>query len=72
MRANRAHGLAYFLFATVNIVLLALVSILIHSNRVSIDFGMLQAAFLLLTFSVILFNLVADLLYFKLDPRITE
>ena len=30
----------------------------------------LQAIFLLLTLSVILFNLVADLLYFKLDPRV--
>jgi ABC-type dipeptide/oligopeptide/nickel transport system permease component len=36
------------------------------------DYPVLQAAFLLLTFSVILFNLVADLLYFKLDPRVTE
>lgn len=36
------------------------------------DWPILQGAFLLLTFSVILFNLVADLLYFKLDPRVTE
>jgi len=36
------------------------------------DYPVLQAAFLLLTFSVILFNLVADLLYFRLDPRVTE
>jgi ABC-type dipeptide/oligopeptide/nickel transport system permease component len=36
------------------------------------DYPVLQAAFLFLTFSVILFNLVADLLYFKLDPRVTE
>jgi peptide/nickel transport system permease protein len=36
------------------------------------DYPVLQAAFLFLTFSVILFNLVADLLYFRLDPRITE
>ena len=36
------------------------------------DYPILQGAFLLLTFSVIFFNLVADLLYFKLDPRITE
>ena len=28
-------------------------------------------AFLFLTISVVFFNLVADLLYFKLDPRIT-
>jgi ABC-type dipeptide/oligopeptide/nickel transport system permease component len=36
------------------------------------DWPILQGAFLLLTFSVIFFNLVADLLYFKLDPRVTE
>jgi peptide/nickel transport system permease protein len=36
------------------------------------DYPILQGAFLLLTLSVIFFNLVADLLYFKLDPRITE
>jgi peptide/nickel transport system permease protein len=36
------------------------------------DYPVLQAAFLLLTLSVILFNLIADLLYFKLDPRVTE
>jgi peptide/nickel transport system permease protein len=35
------------------------------------NFPMLQAIFLLLTLSVILFNLVADLLYFWLDPRVT-
>jgi ABC-type dipeptide/oligopeptide/nickel transport system permease component len=34
------------------------------------DFPVLQGAFLLLTLAVILFNLVADLLYFKLDPRV--
>lgn len=36
------------------------------------DFPVLQGAFLLLTLSVIFFNLVADLLYFKLDPRVSE
>lgn len=36
------------------------------------DFPMLQGGFLILAVSVILLNLVADLLYFKLDPRITE
>jgi ABC-type dipeptide/oligopeptide/nickel transport system permease component len=35
------------------------------------DYPMLQGAFLVLTLSVVFFNLVADLLYFKLDPRIT-
>jgi peptide/nickel transport system permease protein len=36
------------------------------------DYPVLQGAFLLLTISVILFNFVADLLYFRLDPRVTE
>ena len=35
------------------------------------DYPMLQGAFLLLTVSVVFFNLVADLLYFKLYPRVT-
>jgi ABC-type dipeptide/oligopeptide/nickel transport system permease component len=36
------------------------------------DYPMLQGAFLVLTMSVVFFNFLADLLYFKLDPRITE
>jgi ABC-type dipeptide/oligopeptide/nickel transport system permease component len=36
------------------------------------DYPMLQGAFLVLTISVVFFNFVADLVYFKLDPRITE
>jgi peptide/nickel transport system permease protein len=36
------------------------------------DYPMLQGAFLFLTISVVFFNLVADLLYYKLDPRITQ
>ncbi len=36
------------------------------------DYPILQGAFLLLTLSVIFFNLVADLLYLKLDPRVSE
>ncbi len=36
------------------------------------DYPVLQGAFLLLTLSVIAFNLLADLLYFKLDPRVSE
>ena len=36
------------------------------------DYPMLQGAFLVLTLSVIFFDLVADLLYVKLDPRISE
>jgi peptide/nickel transport system permease protein len=35
------------------------------------DYAFLQGAFLILTLSVILFNFLADLLYFKLDPRVT-
>jgi len=35
------------------------------------DYPVLQGAFLILTLSVVFFNLVADLLYFKLDPRVT-
>ena len=36
------------------------------------DYSVLQGAFLLLTLSVIFFNLLADLLYYKLDPRVQE
>jgi ABC-type dipeptide/oligopeptide/nickel transport system permease component len=36
------------------------------------DFPILQGAFLILTLSVIFFNLVADLLYYRLDPRISS
>ena len=36
------------------------------------DYPMLQGAFLLLTLSIVIFNYLADLLYFKLDPRISE
>ncbi len=34
------------------------------------DYPMLQGAFLLLALSVIVFNFLADLVYFKLDPRL--
>ncbi len=36
------------------------------------DYPMLQGGFLILTVSVILLNFLADLIYFRLDPRITE
>jgi ABC-type dipeptide/oligopeptide/nickel transport system permease component len=36
------------------------------------DYPMLQGAFLVLTMSVVICNFLADLLYVKLDPRITE
>jgi ABC-type dipeptide/oligopeptide/nickel transport system permease component len=34
------------------------------------DYPMMQGGFLVITVSVVLFNLLADLVYFKLDPRI--
>lgn len=34
------------------------------------DYPMLQGAFLVLTVSVVLFNLLTDIVYFRLDPRI--
>ena len=43
-----------------------------HPIFIERDYPVLQAAFLLLTLSVIFFNLLADLLYFKFDPRVTE
>jgi ABC-type dipeptide/oligopeptide/nickel transport system permease component len=43
----------------------------VYDSVLSRDYPMLQGAFLVLTISVVFFNLVADLLYFKLDPRIT-
>jgi ABC-type dipeptide/oligopeptide/nickel transport systems, permease components len=36
------------------------------------DYPMLQGGFLILTVAVIFLNLAADLLYFRLDPRIRE
>jgi ABC-type dipeptide/oligopeptide/nickel transport system permease component len=36
------------------------------------DYPMLQGGFLILTVAVIVLNLAADLLYFRLDPRIRE
>jgi peptide/nickel transport system permease protein len=38
---------------------------------VSQDYPVLQGTFLILTISVVFFNLLADLLYYKLDPRIS-
>jgi ABC-type dipeptide/oligopeptide/nickel transport system permease component len=35
------------------------------------NYPVLQGAFLILTLSVVFFNYVADLLYFRLDPRVT-
>jgi peptide/nickel transport system permease protein len=36
------------------------------------DYPVLQGIFLILTMSVIIANYIADLVYFKLDPRVTE
>jgi ABC-type dipeptide/oligopeptide/nickel transport system permease component len=44
----------------------------VYSAVTARDYPMLQGAFLVLTLSVVFFNFVADLLYFRLDPRITE
>lgn len=35
------------------------------------DYPMLQGGFLILTVSVVVMNFLADLLYYKLDPRVT-
>lgn len=36
------------------------------------DYPVLQGGFLILTVSVIVLNFVSDLVYFRLDPRITQ
>jgi ABC-type dipeptide/oligopeptide/nickel transport system permease component len=36
------------------------------------DYPVLQGAFLILTLSVVIANYIADLLYFRLDPRVAE
>jgi ABC-type dipeptide/oligopeptide/nickel transport system permease component len=43
----------------------------VYESVLARDYPMLQGAFLVLTISVVFFNLLADLLYFKLDPRIS-
>jgi len=45
---------------------------MIYLAVLSRDYPLLQGAFLVVTISVVFFNFVADLLYFKLDPRISE
>lgn len=42
----------------------------VYQSLLQRDYPMLEGAFLLLTLSVILCNLIADLIYFRLDPRI--
>jgi len=36
------------------------------------DYPLLQGAFLMLAISVVLANLAAELIYLRLDPRVTE
>lgn len=43
----------------------------VYNSVINRDYPMLQGAFLVLTLSVVFFNFVADLLYFRLDPRIS-
>jgi peptide/nickel transport system permease protein len=47
------------------------IGLALYQSLLQRDYPMLQGAFVLLTVSVVLCNLIADLLYFKLDPRIT-
>ena len=48
------------------------IGLAVYDAVIARDYPMLQGAFLILTLSVVFFNLLADLLYFRLDPRITE
>ena len=47
------------------------IGLLTYNAIAARDYPLLQASFLFLTLSVVLANYLADLLYFKLDPRIT-
>ena len=46
------------------------IGLAVYNAILNRDYPMLEGAFLILTVSVVFFNLVADLLYFRLDPRI--
>jgi peptide/nickel transport system permease protein len=48
------------------------IGLLTYESLLERDYPMLQGAFLTLAMSVIFFNLIADLVYFRLDPRISE
>jgi ABC-type dipeptide/oligopeptide/nickel transport system permease component len=48
------------------------IGLLTYNAITARDYPLLQASFLFLTLSVVLANYIADLLYFKLDPRITS
>jgi ABC-type dipeptide/oligopeptide/nickel transport system permease component len=47
------------------------VGLAVYNAILNRDYPMLQGTFLILTVSVVLCNLVADLIYFRLDPRIS-
>jgi len=44
----------------------------LYDAVISRDYPMLQGGFLVVTISVVLFNFLADLLYYKFDPRLTR
>jgi ABC-type dipeptide/oligopeptide/nickel transport system permease component len=48
------------------------IGLAVYQSVLSRDYPMLQGAFLILTLSVVMLNLVADLLSLKLDPRVAE
>ncbi len=48
------------------------IGLLTYQSVFQKDYPMLQGAFLVITTTVVLANLIADLLYIKLDPRIVE
>jgi peptide/nickel transport system permease protein len=48
------------------------IGLLAYQSVFQKDYPMLQGAFLIITSSVVLANLAADLLYVRLDPRIVE
>jgi ABC-type dipeptide/oligopeptide/nickel transport system permease component len=48
------------------------IGLLAYQSVFQKDYPMLQGAFLLITASIVVANLIADLLYVRLDPRIVE
>jgi peptide/nickel transport system permease protein len=48
------------------------IGLLAYQSVFQKDYPMLQGAFLLITASIVIANLIADLLYVRLDPRIVE
>lgn len=48
------------------------IGLLVYHSVLSRDYPVLQGAFLLLTITVIIANLFADILYFHLDPRVRQ